>query len=160
MKQLIVLVLILSGLPLMTGCSSQSNAQDVPSAIPPEAQFYSLHSGAPIASSSKSQKVIKVLETQQDYVTTLAEYSNDAPKAVDFSKGRVLVVARGWAPTPGDGIQVSSVDVRNTYVVANVELTVPGCAQAQVLSYPYQFVFIPTTKTILFSEKMVTYACP
>ena len=164
MKHLLCAVLLLSGLPLLSGCSSESGAQEVPRTgvgpVPPEAQFYSLNQGEhPLSGSTAKQT--RVITTQEDYATALKIYTATPPTNVDFSKGKVLLVDMGARPSSGYGIAVTSVDVMDNAVVANVELlaTGTGCVVLTLITNPYQFVYIPTTKEVLVSEKLIVHNC-
>jgi len=128
---------------------------------PPEAAFYAIHQGSYTDSGAYTNKQSKVFVDQSAYRTELATYSSATPELIDFTSARVLLVDMGQRNSGGYAIAITSVDVFNDYVTANVVLTKPGtnCMVTQALTNPYQFVVIPTTKEVLISESVVVSNC-
>jgi hypothetical protein len=157
MKQFLWLFVSAVGMPALLSCGGASNAAGTSL----EAQFAVLVEGGWPAGGVFTKKQAKVISTQNDYAAELVTYRNAVPASLDFTKGRVLLVDMGPRPSGGHGIRVASVDVADSWVIANVELVKPGpqCGVTAVVTNPYQFVFIPTLKEILLSEKVVVWNC-
>lgn len=122
--------------------------------------FVVLHQGDTALNFTKKQ--LRVITSQQEYAATLADYSSEAPQQLDFNAGRVLLVDMGQRATGGFTIEVKSVgQQKRSAVIANVQLTKPGstCLVTQALTNPYQFVYIPTRKEILVSERLSIFEC-
>jgi len=61
----------------------------------------------------------------------------------------------------GYSIKVSSVEISENFVTANVTLVYSGnCPADAALSNAYQFVVIPTQKEVLISEALEIRKCP
>ncbi len=142
---------------VLSGCSRESSAQSPP----PESQFVVLNQGAVPQNGISTKKQIKVLSSLAEYAVELANYTNDPPLAIDFTPGRYLLVDMGGRGSGGYSVGVTSVDVTDDSVTANVKLTKPGptCAVLPVITNPYQFVFIPTLKEVLVSERLEIVNC-
>lgn len=158
MKRVLWIAVLLVCLSVLSGCGGGSIAATLP---PPESQFVVLKESTLPEGGVMTKKQAKAISTQADYAAELAIYTSLAPVSVDFTKGRVLLVDMGPRSSGGYTVRVASVDVANSWVVANVELVSPGpqCAVTMSFTNPYQFVFIPTLKEILLSEKMVVTSC-
>jgi len=157
MKHFLWLLVLAVCIPVLSSCGGESNA----GASPPEAQFVVLNEGLFTESGITTKKQAKIISTQADYAAELVIYSSATPGPVDFTKGKILSVDMGPRNTGGYSIRVASADVADNWVVANVELVKPGpqCITTQAISNPYQFVFIPTLKEILLSERVVVINC-
>jgi hypothetical protein len=125
----------------------------------PESQFVELNKGQITQNGTKKQT--KVISSQADYAAELAIYTSTPPTSVDFTNGRVLLVDMGGRSSSGYSIDVTSVDVTDNSVVANIRLIEPGpnCVVLTVMTNPYQFVFIPSLKEILVSERLEVTSC-
>ena len=108
-----------------------------------------------------TKKQTQVITTQAEYEELLANYSHEAPRQLDFSRGRVLLVDMGERWSGGFTIEVTGIVVMKTAVRVNVLLTKPGrtCLTEQSITNPYQFVYIPTRKEILVSESLTAFDC-
>ena len=148
---------VLTVLGSLAGCTRDSSAQIPP---PPESQFVVLNTGS--QSLTPTTRQTRILYSLQDYAAELARYTNDPALAVDFVQGRYLLVDMGQRASGGNSIVVTSVDVFDDSVRANVKLTRPGlaCPQLPVITNPFQFVFIPTQKEVLVSETVEATTCP
>ena len=158
MKHSVCLAVLGVCVQVLSGCSGESNAQS-PS---PESQFVQLNQGLRTENAVPTKTQTKVISTQADYAAELVNYTSATPASVDFTKGKILLVDMGPRPSSGYSIGVASVDVADAWVVANVELVKPGgpmCGVLTVETNPWQFVFIPTLKEILLSEKVVVHSC-
>jgi hypothetical protein len=155
-KLLSLTAFLLTGI-VLSGCVFDSNA----ASTTPEADFYEIHHGLYTESGTYTNKQSQVFVDQAGYSSELATYTSATPELIDFTNARVLLVDMGQRNTGGYAIAVTSVDVFNDYVTANVVLTKPGtnCMVTQALTNPYQFVVIPTTKEVLISESIVVNNC-
>ena len=127
----------------------------------PETEFQQLKQGAYIDSGIFMKKQIKIITSQFDYNDELANYTSDTPEEIDFEKGKVLLMDLGQRNTGGYSIGLDSIDVFETHITANVNLSKPGqnCAVTQALTNPFQFVYIPTLREILVKESLMIYQC-
>jgi hypothetical protein len=155
MKEFLPVSMLMVLVSVLCGCTDESNAE----APLPEAQFVELNRGE---STQATKKQTKVISSQADYAAELAVYTDAVPAPVDFAAGKVLLVDMGPRSSGGYSIGVTSVRVDDESVVANIRLVKPGtnCIVLDVLTNPYQFVFIPTLKEILISETLETADCP
>jgi hypothetical protein len=157
MKQTRSFLLLAAFIPSLLGCTGESSAQS-PS---PESQFVELNKGQVTENNNSTKKQTKIISSQTDYAAELAIYTSASPESVDFTNGRVLLVDMGGRSSSGYSISVTSVDVTDNSVVANVRLVKPGpsCLVLAVMTNPYQFVFIPSLKEILISEGLNLANC-
>jgi len=141
----------------LSGCTRESSAQSPP----PESQFVVLNQGAVPQNGLSTKKQTKVLSSLAEYAAELATYTNDPPLAIDFTPGKYLLVDMGGRSGGGYSIGVTSVDVADDSVRANVKLTKPGptCVLLPVITNPYQFIFIPSLKEVLVSERVEIVNC-
>jgi len=158
MKPVSSLVVVAVFSSTLTGCTGESNAQS----SSPESHFVVTNQGTVTQRGVAAKKQTKVFTSLADYAAELASnYPNESPLAIDFVPGRYLLVDMGGRSSGGYGIGVTSVDVTDDSVTANVKLIKPGptCAVPAVVTNPYQFVFIPTVKEVLVSERVEIVNC-
>ena len=157
MKKLLWSVIAFVSIPTLLGCAVELNLSEVPSGE----KLFVLAEGRFPESGVFTKRQSKVISTQEEYATELAIYTETAPLKIDFKKGRVLLVDMGRRSSGGYTVRVASVVEKDNWVVANVELVMPGpnCIVTMALTNPYQFVFIPSLKEILLSEKWVVTEC-
>jgi len=141
----------------LSGCADEAIAEDPL----PESEFSELQSGLHTDNDAYTQKQSKVIVSQENYVKELSVYTSVSPENISFSTGKVLLVDMGQRNTGGYSIKVTSVDISENYVVAQVNLMQPGqnCLVTDALTNPYQFVFIPTQKEILITERITLEEC-
>ena len=141
----------------VSGCIDDTSAESPL----PESQFYEIISGAYTESGIYTKKQTKVIRSQSEYNEELLNYTSNVPTTIDFTEGKVLLVDMGQRNTGGYSIGVTSVDVSDNYITANIRLAIPGqyCNVTQALTNPYQFVFVPTQKEILVAESLTIYQC-
>lgn len=162
MKVLFVLPVVGVLTSALSGCSADSSADTTPTTssqkaltreLTPESQF--------TENGLTTLKQAKIITSQADYDHELVTYTSGASTPLNFTSGKVLLVDMGERGSAGYFINVTTVDVSSTYVVANVTLTKPGsnCLVATVMTNPYEFVYIPTTKEILISESVIVNDC-
>jgi protease stability complex PrcB-like protein len=157
MKQILSFLILAVFLSSLSGCTGESSAQ---SSLP-ESRFVELNKGYFTENGISTKKQAKVISSQVDYAAELSNYTSATPASVDFTSGRVLLVDMGGRNTGGYSIDVTSVDVNVDSVVANIRLLKPGsgCAVTLSITNPYQFVFIPSLKEILLSERLEVVNC-
>ncbi len=155
--RIIFLPLLLGVTLSLSGCADEATAEDPL----PESEFSELQSGLHTDSNTYTQKQSKVIVSQKDYDKELLVYTSGSPESIDFSTGKVLLVDMGQRNTGGYSIKVTSVDISENYVVAHVNLIQPGqnCIVTDVLTNPYQFVFISTQKEVLITERITLEEC-
>ncbi len=154
----VVLTLVFSSVALgLAGCLSSSNAE-TSSQEPAASQ---VQSGGYILSGLNTRKQTKVLIDQYSYEAELANYTDETPEQLDFSKGKVLLVDMGPRSTGGYSIKVTSTEEHEDYLMASVTLTKPGngCMVTQAITNPYQFLYIPVLKEILITETLEVVNC-
>jgi hypothetical protein len=149
-----VSVVLLSVVLVSTGDTSAES-------VLPGPLFVVLNSGQYTQTGITTKKQAKVITSQIDYATELANYTYTAPTLVDFTRGKVLLVDMGVRNTGGYSIGVTSVSARENSVRANVLLVKPGpgCIVTQAITNPYQFVYISSTKEILITESLQIKDC-
>jgi len=155
----IIFLLLLSGITVsISGCVDNSIAEDDPL---PESIFSETQSGTQTNNGTYTQKQSKVIVSQSDYDQELLVYTGTRPASIDFSTGKILLVDMGGRNTGGYSIKVTSIEVNENNVVANVNLMIPGknCLVTMALTNPYQFVFIPTRKEVLITERITLEEC-
>lgn len=147
-------------LALSVCCLNTASLQAAPISAP-ESRFLVLKEGNAPESGVFTRKQTKVIQTLADYKAELSRYTSAAPGTVDFSKGRVVLIDMGPRQSGGFSLKVAAVNISPNAVTVNLELIVPGpqCMVTAALTNPYQFIFIPTQKEILVSEKLVAAAC-
>ncbi len=123
--------------------------------------FEELHKGLFIVDGRLSSKTIKVINSEVDYKKILATYTRDPAKAVDFEKGRVLLLDVGQRNTGGFSVAVSAVEEHEKHVVVKVVITnpSPSCMLFQALTNPFQFSYIATHKNLLIVEELQYHNC-
>jgi hypothetical protein len=144
MKHALSYMVVSVSLAALLGCAGDSSAES-----PPVGSAYVvLNQGIYTDNGIGTKKQTKIISSQADYAMELLNYSSATPATVDFDKGRVLLVDMGVRNTGGYSVGVVSVDVADSWVVANVGLVRPGssCIVTLGSSNPWQFVFIPSRK--------------
>jgi len=154
----IVFLLLLSGIAISISACVDNSIADDPF---PESIFSEAKSGIHTDNGTYTQKQSKVIVNQPDYDQELLAYTAAKPASFDFLTGKILLVDMGKRNTGGYSIEVTSIEVNKNDVIAHVNLTKPGqnCLVTDVLTNPYQFVFIPTQKEILITERVTREEC-
>src|SRR3990167_3513158 len=145
---------LLSSMPfLIQGCGSDAVAEDQVN----ELSHSVINSGAFLASGASTSKGSRVFTSKEAYESELLNYSSELPDSIDFTKSRVVLVDMGERSTGGYGIEIEGITENDGYVLATVALSKPGdgCMVIQVITNPFQFVEVTTTKEILIQEKIV-----
>lgn len=155
--RIIFLPLLLGVAFSLSGCADDVITEDPLS----ESEFSELQSGLHTDSDTYTQKQSKVIVSQKDYDKELLVYTSASPESIDFVTGKVLLIDMGKRNTGGYSIKVTSIGVSENYVIAHVNLMKPGqnCLVTDALTNPYQFVFIPTQKEVLITERITLEEC-
>lgn len=151
----------LSAVAAVAGVLSTPMASHAMTPPPPETGFEVLHSALQIDSGDYTNKGYTTLESQAAYRDTLARYSSQAPKSVDFSQNTVLLLDMGQRSSGGYAIRVNKVQEMDGYTQVQVTYVEPGkgCVTNAALSNPYKFIRVPTTEDILVDERIKREAC-
>lgn len=141
---------------LTTACIGDSNASSGGNV-----EIQTLHKQQRTVSSISSGRVIEVFNTAYDYEVALSSYSIDDPIEVDFTQGQVVLVYYGMTPTQSTEIAVKSVKTSGEKAVVNIKIKRPGsgCGGNQAVGRPYEFVYVATTKKLIFKESMSVSGC-
>lgn len=92
----------------------------------------------------------KVLTTKEDYKTEFSKFSTDNPAMINFDTQKVVVASSGTKTTGGNSITVEQVynEGNKTKVVLIEENLGSNCFGTTVMTVPYVFVAVDTTKEI------------
>lgn len=118
--------------------------------------FDSLHKDVYLSTATNTTKRIQIIDNEDDYKDELLKYSNrNIKENLDFSEGNVLLVDFGERPTGAYSIDIKSIIERDEYLEVSISLAVPGdkCVTIQVITNPYEFIYIPSKKTIIIKEE-------
>lgn len=151
---------------VMSGCALVNRTLIVPPTVPlpaePVALEYTvLHKADYNLDDRKTIRDYQVLDNAGSYKSTLAAYSVEVPKPVDFATQRVVRATMGTQATGGYAVSVVSVEEFDEQLLVTVELRVPGehCITTSALSNPYEFTLIPSVKAVEFVESEVVQQC-
>lgn len=141
---------------LVAACSDSVATSPIP-----DLPYVELAKGTQTENGVPTKRQIKVISSQVDYAAELANYSSATPAAVDFAQGKVLLIDMGSRSTGGYSVSLTRAYEDGDSVPTFIVLVLPGagCAVSQAATNPYQFVFIPSQKEILISERMQRTAC-
>ncbi len=98
-----------------------------------------------------------VVRTEAEWTRLWQQHSPDRKRpAVDFSKEMVVGVFMGSRPTAGYNVSVVSTFAKDGNVLVRYQESTPrpGAMTAQVLTFPYHLVAIPTATGDLKFEKV------
>ncbi|NOX75295.1 MAG: protease complex subunit PrcB family protein [Gammaproteobacteria bacterium] len=154
-KQIIVLSLIF---PLLAGCVGDSNAE---SPIP-LVNFTVIVFGDSTMSSLPENKKIEVFTDQTSLNSSLAVYVQlVAEHTVDFSSRRVALLSMGGRSSGGYEIATDRIEDHGDFMTLKILLTKPGsgCVTTGVITSPYEFVEIESTKELVIEERVVVVEC-
>ena len=156
MKQIGKIALIFALSTAITACIGDSNASSGGNV-----EIQTLHKQQSTLSSISSGRVIEVFNTAYDYEVALSSYSVEDPIEVDFTQGQVVLVYYGMTPTQSTEIAVKSVKSSGEKAVVNIKIKRPGsgCGGNQAVGRPYEFVYVATTKKLIFKESMSVSGC-
>jgi protease stability complex PrcB-like protein len=98
-----------------------------------------------------------VVRTEAEWTKLWQQHSPDRKRpAVDFSKEMVVGVFMGSRPTAGYNVSIVSTFAKDGNVLVRYQESTPrpGAMTAQVLTFPYHLVAIPTATADLKFEKV------
>ncbi len=98
-----------------------------------------------------------VVRTEAEWTRLWQQHSPDRKRpAVDFSKEMVVGVFMGSRPTAGYNVSIVSTFAKDGNVLVRYQESTPrpGAMTAQVLTFPYHLVAIPTATGDLKFEKV------
>lgn len=141
---------------VMQGCNSAS-AENSNS----ESYFELIHSKTYNDYAEQASKQVKILQTQDAYITELANKTSDDPESIDMDNSTVLFIDMGTFSSGGYDINVSYSTQTADYIKLNVEYNYPGdnCGVASVETNPYQFLKVNSTKFIIINETYTAGSC-
>jgi hypothetical protein len=165
MNKALGLATLLAALSCLQACGSSEAAEDpLPSA--PSVLIHSGHDRSPAGGSLLDLDMAegsshRVIESQAVYEQMLRLYSREIPATVDFAQTKVLLVDMGTRNSGGHAVEVTGVTDHTYHVVAHVlfKRAGKGCATADAMTNPFQFVQISTTKEVLVQETLQVENC-
>ncbi len=108
-------------------------------------------------------KIFKVIQTQSDYESELAKYSDEEAPLVDFSAYNVVLADLGVQGDNSHFLEISSVyeDIKGNLhvVVVSKEQKGENCTSSTIVTDPYVFAKIPAGQDVYFDEKVEYYNC-
>ncbi len=152
----VVLALLLI-IPL-SGCLSDSNAESTL----PRVSFTEIASGDSTVNGIPENRKIEVFTDQNSLNTALAIYVQFVVEhTVDFNNKRVVLLSMGERSSGGYSIGAQYIEDNGDYLELNILLSKPGdsCGVAQVLTYPFQFVEVQSTKELIIREHITVTNC-
>lgn len=107
------------------------------------------------------QPYTKVLTTPEAYATETAKFDANIKKDIDFSKQQVVVATLGTKTNGGTNISLDSVYHANgkTKVVLVVNSSASNCMTTSVMTVPYVFVWVNSTKPIEVERVVKVHPC-
>lgn len=154
MKNIIIFTAFATLIAFIQGCGSSAHASL------PEVGYTVLHEDHNNDYTSDTNKSAIIFRDQSEYERELALRTNAAPANIDFEASVVLMLDMGTRNSSGHNIQLKSISESDNFIVATVELSLPGnCNVDGALTNPYQFIAIETKKDILITEELVSRTC-
>ena len=156
MKKIGKIALIFALSTSITACIGDSNASSGGNV-----ETRTLHKAEWSSSLLDTGRVLQVFNTAYDYEVALSSYTNDDPVEVDFTQGQVVLVDYGTTPTQSPEIVVKSVKSSGENAVVNIKIKRPGsgCGGNHAIGRPYEFVYVATTKKLIFNESVSVSDC-
>jgi len=138
---------------------SQTETQNV--SLPRKLDFTVLHKANYNPLEKDNGKSFKALITAEIYNSELLRHSVETPKSVNFGTSQVLASSAGQRPSGGYTIGVTEIEETEDRVIATVVQVVPGpgCITTPTVSFPYEFVVVPSRKPIEIFERQRTEDC-
>ena len=123
-------------------------------------EYRVLESGqyGPYADSGKQIIVINNISQLENKFRT---YPTNSTPNVDFRKNVVVLINMGEKPSGGYEVDVERIidDKENTTITATFSSPGSSCISAAVMTNPYIFIEVATTKNILLNERHVIKEC-
>lgn len=155
-KLLISLLTILT--PLFVSCVPESGSETPLSTV----SFKEIASGDYTISGVPENKKIEVYTSQSLFNSSLYQFLQPLTEyTVDFTSKKVVLVSLGQSSSAGYAISAEKIEDYGDYIKLNVIITTPGenCVTASVITSPYQFIEIDSTKRIIFNERIEVVDC-
>jgi len=151
MKQIGKIALLFALSTFITACIGDSNASSGGNV-----EIQTLHKDERTSSYLETGRVLQVFNNAYDYEVALSSYGTDDPVEVDFTLGQVVLVDYGTTPTQSGEVVVKSVQASGRVATVNVKLKGrgSGCGGNHAIGRPYEFVYVSTTKKLIFSESL------
>ena len=129
--------------------------------LPRKLNFTVLHKANYNPLEKDNGKSFKALISEEIYNAELLRHSVETPKSVNFSTSQVLASSAGQRPSGGYTIGVTEIEEIEDRVVATVVQVVPGpgCITTPAVSFPFEFVVVPSRKPIEIFERQRTQDC-
>lgn len=139
---------------LIQGCGSSAHAS------PPETKHTVLQESNNNDYAIDTNKSAVIFRNQSEYDKELAFRTNAPSTNINFETSVVLMLDMGTRYSGGYNIQLKSISESDNFIVATVELSLPGnCNVDAALTNPYQFIAIESKKDILITEELVSRTC-
>ena len=121
--------------------------------------FKVLHEGSFTLNPEFTGKSLNVFHDSNQYAAELTLYSNEPPSEVDFASQRVVKLDMGYQTSGGYLIQVNRIEEQQEAIVMHVEYQAPSCGAAGVITQPFTFLRVNSTKTLLLNETFLREPC-
>ncbi len=174
-EQLVVLTILIS--TFLTGCMSDSNADNpIPSTIS-SVPFSIIASGDgavrllvdgafPLSSNllggAFQNGKIEIFKDQVSLNASLAAYVQpNQPITVDFSNNQVVLIGMGGQSSSGYSVRTDEILDFPDYIKMKFTLVKPAsnCIVETVITSPFEFVKVQSTKEIVFEDNLVIINC-
>ena len=157
-KKYLVVPFLLSAMGAATGCMSEADAET--NTGKPEATV--IASGEYTVSGLSALRKIEIYGDQSSFNTSLYEFVQPIDEeSVDFSLNKVVLFSMGERPSGGYSVSVSGIEESDDHVKVSVLYSFPGndCMVTSVVTSPFQFIKINTTKELVFEESIQAAPC-
>jgi len=146
--------------PVASVSSSELSATTQPE-WPIELDYTVLHKANFNPLETDNGKSYRALRSVAIYSNELARHSIETPKQVDFEVSQVLASSSGQRPSGGYSVGVTKLQETEDKVIATVTLVNPGpaCITPQFVSFPFEFIVVPSRKPIEIFEQRKTNNC-
>jgi len=163
----------------LTGCSSKAGADagsesstaapvkapsgiEIPVAATPIIATPIIFEGSFTVTGPAKNRKIEVFRTQEAFNSELYNFIQPIKEhTVDFSRSQVVLLTMGSQPSPGYFEKVTEFEEFERYVKVSIVHVHPGdgCISATVMTDPWVFVEISSTKELVFEESIETKHC-
>ncbi len=151
-------LLLIVFLPLLVNCKAIPNTT---SPIP-SVTYLEIVSGDNNINGRQENKKITVFSDQASLNSALAIYIQSVTEhTVDFHSSQAALLSMGGRSSGGYSIGAEYVEDHGDYIELGIVLTKPGdsCFTNQMLTSPYQFIEIKSTKKLIINERVVVADC-
>lgn len=162
MKIFYMFTISLMILAISLGCGNENPSSSYSENV--DVNFTVLQSSQYSSYTDHHSKILKVIQTQSDYESELAKYSNEEAVSVDFSAYNVVLADLGERGDNSYFLEIPSVyeDAKGNLhvVVVSKEPQGENCGGSAIMTDPYAFAKIPAGKDVYFDERVEYYNCP